>query len=107
MKSKPKFDLIYLLIVIAIVFILAKHKTLNPGTLLLYLAFFDVILGFALIIKGFISWDMSYIITGAFCALCSYYAYKEMSDSALLFLILGGLVGMGNHIRKTFKNTLG
>lgn len=107
MKSKPKFDLIYLIILIAVVFFLAKHKTLNTGTLLTYLAFFDIVLGFAFIIKGFISWDMSYIFTGAFCALCSYYAYKEMSDAALLFLILGGLVGIGNHLRKTFKNTLG
>jgi len=107
MKTRPKFDLIYLLILIGIIYLIVQFETLTTESLITYLAFFDVVVGFVLILKGFIKWDMSYIFTGAFCALSSYYSYKEMSDSSLFFLILGGLVGVGNHVRKTFKNTLG
>lgn len=107
MKNKPRFDFIYLLIVIGIIVILVQLKTLTTHSLLTHLAFFDIVLGFIFIIKGFAKWDMSYIFTGAFCALSSYYSYKEMSESALILLVLSGILGVSNHIRKTYKNTLG
>lgn len=107
MKTKPQFDTVYLLVVIGIIFLITQVEKLTTVTLITYLAFFDVVVGFVLIIKGFVKWDMSYIFTGAFCALSSYYSYKDMSNSTLFFLILSGLVGVGNHVRKTFKNTLG
>ncbi|MBU1013124.1 MAG: hypothetical protein KKG99_08955 [Bacteroidetes bacterium] len=107
MDKKPKFDFIYLLIVIGIIFLLVKHQDLSTENLILYLVFFDIVVGFVLIGKGFFKWDMSYIFTGAFCALCAYYSYKEMNDSSLLFLIIGGLVGIGNHVRKSFKKYIG
>ena len=106
-NKRPRFDFIYLLIVLGIIFLIIQFDTLDTVTLITYLAFFDIILGFAFILIGFIKWDMSYIVAGAFCALCSFYSYKEMSDSSLFFLILGGLAGVGNHVRKTFKNLLG
>ena len=107
MNIAPKFDLVYLFIIVGIIFIILQFETLTTESLMTSLAFFDVVVGFILIIKGFVKWDMSYIFTGAFCALCSYYSYKEMSDFSLFFLILGGIVGVGNHVRKTFKNTIG
>lgn len=107
LNSKPRFDFIYLLILLGIIFLIIQFDTLNTITLITYLAFFDIVLGFVFILKGFFKWDVSYIFTGAFCALCSFYSYKEMSDSSLFFLILGGLAGVGNHVRKTFKNLLG
>lgn len=107
MKNKPRFDFIYLLIVIGIVILIVQYETLTTRSVLTYLAFFDIVLGFVFIIKGFVKWDMSYIFTGAFCALSSYYSYKEMSESALILLVLSGILGVGNHIRKTYKNTLG
>lgn len=105
--EKPRFDFIYLLTVIGIVFLIIQFDSLTTRSLLTYLAFFDIVIGFILILKGFFTWDMSYIFTGAFCALGSFYSFKEMSDSALFFLILSGLVGVGNHVRKTFKHFLG
>ncbi len=105
--QKPRFDFIYFLVVIAVILLIIQYESLTTGTLITYLAFFDIVVGFALIIKGFLKWEMSYIITGAICALLAYYAWKDMSDTSLIFLILGGLVGVGNHVRKTFKNFLG
>ena len=107
MKKQSRFDLIYLLILIGIIILIAQFEKLTTESLIIHLAFFDVIIGFLLILKGFVKWDMSYIFTGAFCALSSYYSYKEMSESALILLVLSGVLGVGNHIRKTFKSTLG
>ncbi len=107
MKEKPGLDFVYILVVIGVIYFLFVNKDLSSQSLLLHLAFFDIVVGFVLIIKGFIKWEMSYIVTGAFCALCSFYAYKEMSDAALFFLILGGIVGVGNHVRKTLKKFIG
>lgn len=79
MKNQPRFDFIYLLIVIGIIILIVQYDNLTTHSLLTHLAFFDIVLGFAFIIKGFAKWDMSYGFTGAFCALSSYYSYKEMS----------------------------
>ena len=107
MKDKPRFDFIYLLIVIGIIILIVQYDNLTTHSLLTHLAFFDIVLGFVFIIKGFAKWDMSYVFTGAFCALSSYYSFKEMSESALILLILSGILGVGNHVRKTFKSTIG
>ena len=105
--QKPRIDIIYLIVLIGIIFVAVKSETLNTQNLITYLAFFDVVVGVVLIIKGFVTWDMSYIFTGAFCTLSSYYSWKDMSDLSLVLLILSGLVGVGNHVRKTFKNLFG
>ena len=107
MKNRPRFDIIYLIIVIGIVYLIIQFDRLTTESLIIHLAFFDIVVGFFLILKGFIKRDMSYVITGAFCALSSFYSYKDMSNSTLFFLILGGLVGVGNHVRNTLKNIIG
>lgn len=101
MKEKPRLDFLYLLILVCIIYLLLQYNNLTTESLISHLVFFDIIIGFLLIIMGLVKWKMSYIITGSFCALCAFYSSKNISDFTLFFLIVGGLVGVGNHIKET------
>lgn len=104
MQNRPKLDIIYLLSFIGIVYLTTRHNHLSVYTLIDHLVLYDIFIGIILILKGLIARDTSYVIAGLISIMCTYSAINDHSTKTLIFLILGGLTGVGNHIRKTTSN---
>ena len=72
--------------------------------LVLIITTIDIIVAFVSIIRGFSRSDMSFVFSGAFCGLTALSNLNDPSVMTLIFAILGMVVGVGNFLRKGFRD---
>jgi uncharacterized membrane protein YbhN (UPF0104 family) len=106
MNPRPKINLIYIVVVIAVYFYVHENYGNNLQQFILTFAVVDIVIAIFAIGKGLIKWQMWSIIAGGICAFIAYGSTKDISYASLFFQVLGGLVGVNGFIAKSTKKIL-
>ena len=103
MSYKPRINIIYLVIVVAVFFYVYKTIGNDIQQLILTFAAIDIFIAFFAIVKGIVKREMASIIVGCICGIIAFGTTKNINYTSLLFQILGGIIGTGAVITKNIS----